>query len=83
MIFIVAFSEELHESTKCVDTKSERKYSCRAGGKQLCLKYDDLCDFHAECEHDEDESEDLHRCCEFNSILRNKRTIPAFMKLLF
>ncbi|KAI1719506.1 MAM domain, meprin/A5/mu domain-containing protein [Ditylenchus destructor] len=59
---LINCEEELHESTKCVDTKSERKYSCRAGGKQLCLKYDDLCDFHAECEHDEDESEDLHRC---------------------
>lgn len=73
-LYKLAFVEEIWKSDTCVSTKQSKKYLCHRKGSQKCIDYSDVCDFHAECEDNEDEDPQVHKCSKFSKHL--KITIP-------
>lgn len=67
-IDLVNCDEVIWKADVCMSTKQSNKYLCHRKGPQRCIDYSDVCDFHPECEDEEDEDNAIHKCCIFISI---------------
>jgi hypothetical protein len=56
--------EEIWKVDIC-SSKQNKKYLCHLKGQQKCIDYDNICDFHGECEDSEDESDEVLKCSKF------------------